>query len=91
MGGSVEHMSKELFNSTQLLTVAPAIGASASSVDPRGLQEQLGLRQSAVQRVLAVLEGGLVKRSECSSRTDPIRFVRVSHAFRIAVSEFADA
>lgn len=92
MSDSVEGTSKRLFNSTHFLTVAAAIGASKSSIDSRGLQEQLGLGQSAVHRVLVVLEGvGLVERSVRGSRTEPVQYARVPHSFWAAVSELVHA
>ncbi|POH66409.1 hypothetical protein C3B59_08265 [Cryobacterium zongtaii] len=92
MSDSVDKKSKLLFNNIYVLRVAGAIGASDGEVDSKALQDQLDLGQSAVQRVLKVLEGvGLVERVERTTRTEPLVYQRVSHPFWDAVSELANA
>lgn len=84
--------SKLLFNNTHMLSVAEAIGAGEGVVDSKSLQDRLGLRQSAVQRILVALEGvGLMERLERQARTEPIRFQRISHPFWDAAQELARA
>lgn len=92
METSVSERSKLLFNNTHMLSVAEAIGAGEGVVDSKGLQDRLGLRQSAVQRILVALEGvGLMERLEREARTKPIRFQRISHPFWDATQELARA
>lgn len=92
MSGSVADRSKLLFNNIHVLSVAGAIGAGDEVVDSKVLQSQLGLGQSAVQRVLRVLEGvGLVERIERNARTVPLQYRRATHSFWDAVAELADA
>lgn len=84
--------SKRLFNNTHMLSVAEAIGAGEGVVDSKSLQIRLGLRQSAVQRILVALEGvGLMERLERQARTEPLRFQRVAHPFWEAALELARA
>ena len=88
----VEVRSKLLFNNTHMLSVAEAIGAGDDVVDSTSLQDRLGLRQSAVQRILVALEGvGLMERLERQARTEPIRFQRTPHPFWLAAQELARA
>ena len=92
MRSRIAERSKHLFNNTHMLSVAEAIGAGGEVVDSQSLQLQLGLGQSAVQRILVTLEGvGLMERLERQGRTEPIRFRRVSHAFWDAARELARA
>jgi hypothetical protein len=89
---TVDARSKLLFNNVYVLRVATAIGAGNEVVDSRTLQVELGLGQSAVHRVLQVLEGvSLVDRLDRSSRTEPLRFLRRNSSFWTAMSELADA
>jgi hypothetical protein len=92
MSATVAEKSKLLFNNIYVLRVAAAIADSEGAVDSRALQIQLNLGQSAVQRVLIVLEGvGLMERVERATRTEPLVYQKVDHSFWDAVSEFADA
>lgn len=92
MESAVSDKSKLLFNNTHMLSVAEAIGAGDGVVDSKSLQSRLGLRQSAVQRILVALEGvGLMERLERQARTEPIRFQRVAHPFWEAALELARA
>lgn len=92
MESGINGKSKMLFNNTHMLSVADAIGAGEGVVDSKSLQDRLGLGQSAVQRILVALEGvGLMERLERQTRTEPIRFQRVSHPFWAAAQELARA
>ena len=92
MQSGVSNRSKLLFNNTHMLSVAEAIGDWDGVVDSKSLQDRLGLRQSAVQRILVALEGvGLLERLERQARTEPIRFQRVTHPFWEAALELARA
>lgn len=92
MSGSVAERSKLLFNNVHMLRVAEAIGNGEDVVDAKTLQARLNLGQSAVQRILVALEGvGLMERLDRQSRTEPVRFRRVTHSFWDAAQELADA
>lgn len=92
MGGSVAAKSKLLFNNVHMLGVARAIGVGEEVVDSKTLQVKLDLGQSAVQRILVILEGaGLMERLERQARTEPVRYRRVTHAFWDAAQALADA
>ncbi|WP_454130815.1 hypothetical protein [Microbacterium lacticum] len=92
MSKGVMARSKLLFNNTHMLSVAGAIGAGSDTLDSKSLQEQLGVGQSAVQRILVALEGvGLMERLERQTRTEPVRFRRINHSFWDAAQDLAHA
>lgn len=92
MNDTVAGRSKLLFNNVHVIRVATAIGAGNEVLDSKALQGELGLGQSAIQRVLRVLEGvRLVERLDRNSRTEPLRYQRCDSSFWAAVGELADA
>ncbi|GIT78494.1 hypothetical protein LLS1_01630 [Leifsonia sp. LS1] len=92
MDGRVAAKSKLLFNNVHMLAVARAIGVGEEVVDSKTLQMRLALGQSAVQRILVILEGvGLMERLKRQARTEPVRYRRVTHAFWDAIRALADA
>ncbi|WP_426976013.1 hypothetical protein ACQCSU_14645 [Pseudarthrobacter sp. O4] len=83
-----DEWSKLLFNNIYVLRVSAAISNGDVETDSGTLQRELSLGQTAVYRVMRTLERvNLLERMERSSRTQPLKYRRVSHPFWDAALE----